>query len=149
MDIIVVKGITEPTPNSSRLSATDWMSATRSSSPTQPGRLPNFLTSLYVPATAVGNGNSLNYAGRLGQLPYYSDDVESSSSDDGLDAITDLLKGYLALEPHARAGFRVAATLPAVEAVDEHFFQPAPRQELTSILHALTSVTTSDEPSSR
>lgn len=44
---------------------------------------------------------------------------------------------------------RVAAALPAVEAVDEHFFQPAPRQELTSILHALTSVTASDQRSSR
>jgi Helicase HerA, central domain len=75
-------------------------------------RLPNFLTSLYVPAAAVGNGNSLTYAGRLGQLPYYSDDVESSSSDDGVDAIVDLLTGYLALEPHARAGFRVALVDP-------------------------------------
>jgi len=75
-------------------------------------RLPNFLTSLYVPAAAVGNGNSLTYAGRLGQLPYYSDDVESSSSDDGVDAIADLLTGYLALEPHARAGFRVALVDP-------------------------------------
>jgi hypothetical protein len=75
-------------------------------------QLPNFLTSLYVPATAVGNGNSLNYAGRLSQLPYYSDDVEGSSSDDGLDAIAELLEGYLALEPHARAGFRVALVDP-------------------------------------
>lgn len=75
-------------------------------------RLPNFLTSLYVPAAAVGSGNSLTYAGRLGQLPYYSDDVESSSSDDGVDAIADLLTGYLALEPHARAGFRVALVDP-------------------------------------
>jgi hypothetical protein len=75
-------------------------------------RLPNFLTSLYVPAAAVGNGNSLNLAGRLGHLPYYSDDVESNSSDDGLDATTDLLKGYLALEPHARAGFRLALVDP-------------------------------------
>lgn len=75
-------------------------------------RLPNFLTSLYVPAAAVGNGNSLTYAGRLSQLPYYSDDVESSSSDDGVDAIADLLTAYLVLEPHARAGFRVALVDP-------------------------------------
>lgn len=75
-------------------------------------RLPNFLTSLYVPATAVGQGNSLTYAGRLGQLPYFSDDVESNASDDGIDAISDLLTGYLALEPHARAGFRVALVDP-------------------------------------
>jgi hypothetical protein len=75
-------------------------------------QLPNFLTSIYVPAAAIGNGNSLNYAGRLGQLPYYSDDVESSSSNDGLEAITELLKGYLALEPHATAGFRLALIDP-------------------------------------
>jgi hypothetical protein len=75
-------------------------------------RLPNFLTSLYVPAAATGHGNSLTYAGRLGQLPYYSDDVESSASDDSVDAISNLLTGYLALEPHARAGFRVALVDP-------------------------------------
>ena len=45
-------------------------------------------------------------------MPYYSDDVESSASDDGIDAISDLLTGYLALEPHARAGFRVALVDP-------------------------------------
>ena len=75
-------------------------------------RLPNFLTSLYVPAAALGQGNSLTYVGRLSQLPYYADDVESSASDDGVDAISDLLTGYLALEPHARAGFRVALVDP-------------------------------------
>jgi Domain of unknown function (DUF4338)/Helicase HerA, central domain len=75
-------------------------------------RLPNFLTSLYVPAAAVGNGNSLTYAGRLGQLPYYAEGVESSSADDGVEAITYLLTGYLALEPHARAGFRLALVDP-------------------------------------
>lgn len=40
---------------------------------------------------------------------------------------------------------RVAAALPSVEAVDEHFFQAVPRQELTSILHALANVTSGDE----
>ncbi len=44
---------------------------------------------------------------------------------------------------------RVGAALSAVEAVDEHFFQPVPRQELTSILHALVTMKTSDEGSSR
>ncbi len=75
-------------------------------------RLPNFLTSLYVPAAAVGSGDSLNFAGKIGELPYYSDDVEGSSSDDGLETISTLLRGYLALEPHARAGFRVALVDP-------------------------------------
>lgn len=75
-------------------------------------RLPNFLTSLYVPATAVGRGNSLNFAGKIGELPYYSDNVDGSSSDDGVEAISTLLQGYLSVEPHARAGFRVALVDP-------------------------------------
>ena len=64
------------------------------------------------PGGGHGQGNSLTYAGRLGQLPYYGDDVEGSATDDGIDAISDLLTGYLALEPHSRAGFRVALVDP-------------------------------------
>ena len=75
-------------------------------------RLPNFLSSLYVPAVAVGQGRSLACAGRLGQLPYYSDRVEGSASDDGSDAIKSLIGGYLALEPHARPGLRLALVDP-------------------------------------
>jgi hypothetical protein len=75
-------------------------------------RLPNFLTSVYVPASATGSGSTLNFAGKIGELPYYSDEVEGSSSDDGLEAISTLFKGFLALEPHARAGFRVALVDP-------------------------------------
>ena len=50
--------------------------------------------------------------GRLGQLPYYSDLVEGSASDDGIDAIMDLIKGYIALEPHSRRGLRIALVDP-------------------------------------
>ena len=75
-------------------------------------RLPNFLTSLYVPPTAFGQGQSLAWAGRLSQLPYYSDVVEGSVSDDGIDAIMDLIKGYIALEPHSRLGLRIALVDP-------------------------------------
>lgn len=75
-------------------------------------RLPNFLTSLYVPATALGQGKSLTYAGRLNQLPFYSDSVQGSASEDGLEAISDLLASYVVLEPHARHGFRVALVDP-------------------------------------
>ena len=76
-------------------------------------RLPNFLTSLYVPATALGEGKSLTCAGRLSQLPYYTDSVKGSASDDGVEAISGLLAGYVALEPHARHGFRSRARRPA------------------------------------
>ena len=75
-------------------------------------RLPNFLTSLYVPPAAFGQGQSLAWAGRLSQLPYYSDVVEGSAGDDGIDAIVDLIKGYIALEPHSRLGLRIALVDP-------------------------------------
>ena len=75
-------------------------------------RLPNFLTSLYVPATALGQGKSLTCAGRVSQLPYYSDVVQGSASDDGVEAVSELLAGYVAVEPHARRGLRVALVDP-------------------------------------
>lgn len=75
-------------------------------------RLPNFLTSLYVPAAVLGQGKSLTSAGRLGHLPYYSDGVDGSASDDGVEAITNIFSSYVALEPHARQGFRVALVNP-------------------------------------
>jgi hypothetical protein len=75
-------------------------------------QLPNFLTSLYVPATALGAGMSLNAAGRLGALPYYAKDVESNSSEDGIDSISDLISAYISLEPHAELGFRLALIDP-------------------------------------
>lgn len=74
--------------------------------------LPNFLTSLYVPATALGHGVTLNAAGRLGALPYYAKEVESNSSEDGVDAIRTLVGAYIAMEPHARLGFRLALIDP-------------------------------------
>ena len=75
-------------------------------------RLPNFLTSLYVPAAATGQGETLEYAGRLGPVPYYSEEVESSSSDDAVDTVRDLIGAYVSLEPHARLGFRLALVDP-------------------------------------
>lgn len=75
-------------------------------------QLPNFLTSLYVPATALGTGISLNAAGRLGAIPYYAKDVESNSSEDGIAAVKDLVSAYISLEPHAQLGFRLALIDP-------------------------------------
>ena len=74
--------------------------------------LPNFLTSLYIPAAAVGQGKSLTCAGRISQLPYYSDLVQGSESNDGVEEIMELLAGYLDMEPHARYGLRVALVDP-------------------------------------
>ena len=75
-------------------------------------RLRNFLTSLYVSPSALGAGKVLACAGRVGQLPYYSDGVQGSASDDGVETITALLADYLAVEPHARRGLRVALVDP-------------------------------------
>lgn len=75
-------------------------------------RLPNFLTSLYVPPKALGQGKPLTCAGRLSQLPYYSDVVQGGANDDSVEEISELLTGYLALEPHARRGLRVALVDP-------------------------------------
>ena len=75
-------------------------------------RLPNFLTSLYIPAVALGQAKSLTCAGRLGEVPYYSDFVGGTTGDDGVTAISGLLAGYVAMEPHARHGFRVALVDP-------------------------------------
>lgn len=75
-------------------------------------RLPNFLTSLYVPAAALGRGELLTWAGQLGQLAYYCDVVQGNASDDGVEVITDILSSYVDLEPHARPGLRVALVDP-------------------------------------
>lgn len=74
--------------------------------------LPNFLTSLYIPATAMGKGLSLTSSGRLGAIPYYAKDVEANSSEDGIDSIAKLIRAFVALEPHARMGFRLALVDP-------------------------------------
>ena len=74
--------------------------------------LPNFLTSLYIPAVALGQGQSLAYAGRVNQLPYYCDIVDGGAGDDGAEAIGELIQGFLALEPHARHGLRIALVDP-------------------------------------
>lgn len=76
-------------------------------------QLPNFLTSIYVPATALGQGVSLNAAGRLGALPYYAKEIEANSSEDGIEAVRTLVGAYISMEPHARLGFRLALIDPS------------------------------------
>lgn len=74
--------------------------------------LPNFLSSFFLPATAVGSAAVLPFLGRLGPLPYFGDEVEASVSDDGATALQTLLDAYLALEPQARLGLRAALVDP-------------------------------------
>ena len=74
--------------------------------------LPNFLTSLFVPATAFGDAMLLPYVGRLGPLPYFGERVEASVSNDGLSSVRKLIDAYLTFEPHSRLGIRIALVDP-------------------------------------
>lgn len=74
--------------------------------------LPNFLMSIYVPPAAIGQGHSLISAGKLCAIPYYSDKIQGSANDDGIEAISSLMQGYVLLEPHARLGLRIALVDP-------------------------------------
>ena len=74
--------------------------------------LPNFLTSLFIPSSAYGEGALLTYAGRLGALPYFAEHAEASASDDGIKSLGTLIEAFLALEPHAELGLRLALVDP-------------------------------------
>jgi hypothetical protein len=76
--------------------------------------LPNFLTSIFVPAPALGQGVSLNAVGRVGALPYYAEEVEANTAEDGVETVTRLISTFVDLEPHAKLGFRLALIDPPV-----------------------------------
>lgn len=76
------------------------------------GELPNFLTSVFVPPIVFGTGSSLPFVGRLGPLPYFGEGIEANSADDGQRVVTRLIESYVALEPHARFGLRIALVNP-------------------------------------
>jgi hypothetical protein len=75
-------------------------------------RLPFFLTSLLVPATAGGTEIVLMYLGRLGPLPYFGRETEGGVSDDGLESVRALVEAQLLLEPHSQRGYRLALIDP-------------------------------------
>ena len=74
--------------------------------------LPNFLSSLYIPATVLGQAHSLTCEGRLNSLPYYCNSMEGSINDDGVNEISKLIKVYASLEPHSSPGLRIAFVDP-------------------------------------
>lgn len=75
-------------------------------------RLPNFLSSLFVPASALGTAMDLPFAGRIGPLPYFTDKVQTNSAEDGVLPLRTLVEAHLAFEPHTRAGLRLAVVDP-------------------------------------
>jgi len=54
----------------------------------------------------------LTYVGKIGPLPYFTEDIESSVTDDGIKSIKALIETYIMLEPHSRPGFRLALVNP-------------------------------------
>jgi len=70
-------------------------------------RLPFFLTSIFIPSTALSAEMVLIYLSRLGPLPYFGREAEGGVSDDGLESIRALVEAQLALEPHSQRGYRL------------------------------------------
>ena len=75
-------------------------------------RLPFFLTSIFIPSTAVSSEANLIYLSRLGPLPYFGRETEGGASDDGLASIQSLVEAQLALEPHSQQGYRLGLIDP-------------------------------------
>jgi hypothetical protein len=75
-------------------------------------RLPFFLTSIFIPSTAVSTEANLMYLSRLGPLPYFGRESEGGGSDDGLASIRALVEAQLALEPHSQRGYRLGLIDP-------------------------------------
>ena len=75
-------------------------------------RLPFFLTSIFIPSTAVSAETNLIYLGRLGPLPYFGRESEGGVSDDGLASVRTLVEAQLALEPHSQRGYRLGLVDP-------------------------------------
>lgn len=75
-------------------------------------RLPFFLTSIFIPSTAVSHETILMYLSRLGPLPYFGREAEGGVSDDGLASVRALVEAQLALEPHSQRGYRLGLVDP-------------------------------------
>jgi hypothetical protein len=75
-------------------------------------RLPFFLTSLFIPSTALSAETVLLYLSRLGPLPYFGRETEGGASDDGLASVRALVEAQLTLEPHSQRGYRLGLIDP-------------------------------------
>lgn len=75
-------------------------------------RLPFFLTSIFIPSTAMSSEMVLMYLSRIGPLPYFGRETEGGGSDDGLTSVRALVEAQLTLEPHAQRGYRLGLVDP-------------------------------------
>lgn len=71
------------------------------------GELPNFLSSICLPAVIDEAPETLPLVGRIGPLPYYGTAAESAVSNDGTEAVREILRTYLQIDPSARHQLRV------------------------------------------
>jgi hypothetical protein len=75
-------------------------------------RLPNFLTSLYLPQVALGETKNLTLIDKVGPLPVYGGVVQQQSAADARTEIERLLRVFLDLYVPARGGLRVVVIDP-------------------------------------
>jgi hypothetical protein len=69
--------------------------------------LPNFLSSLSLPAITGPSASVLPFVGRIGPIPYFASMSERSGSPDGVATAERLLRAYLDVFPPAAEGLRL------------------------------------------
>lgn len=77
------------------------------------GGIPLFFASLGVPRLISENApTSLPFSGRYGGLPHFSEKADARDPADGLRPIRRLLEAFVAIQPSAAEGFRLASLEP-------------------------------------
>jgi len=75
-------------------------------------RLPNFLTALCLPPVTSDATLTLPQIGTLGPLPYFGATAERNVGDDGITAVSGLVRAFLETHPPARFGLRLTLVDP-------------------------------------
>jgi len=71
--------------------------------------LPNFVGSLFIPQVALGAAHNLNAIGKVASLPVYAMHSADAAVENATGtAISDLIRTFLAFEPHAASSLRIA-----------------------------------------
>jgi len=75
-------------------------------------KLPNFLTSLCLPPVTSDVTLTLPQVGTLGALPYFGTSTERNVGNDGLTAVSSLVRAFLETHPPAQLGLRLTLVDP-------------------------------------